>query len=75
MEKAEVITEYDARSSNELSVRIGESVEIIDKKIDSSGLWKVIFYIVQDRQHDCHAGHTIKINILWILFNCLPRLN
>ena len=59
MEKAEVITEYDARSSNELSVRIGESVEIIDKKIDSSGLWKVIFYIVQDRQHDYHAGHTI----------------
>ena len=49
MEKAEVIAEYDARSSNELSVRIGEGVEIIDKEIDSSGLWKVIIYTVQDR--------------------------
>ena len=59
MEKAEVITEYDAKSSVELSVRIGESVEIIDKEIDSSRLWKVIIYMVQDHQHDCHTGHTV----------------
>ena len=42
MEKAEAIAEYDARNSDELSVQIGESVEIIDKEFDSSGLWKVI---------------------------------
>ena len=56
MEKAEVIA---AKSSDELSVRTGESVEINNKEIDSSGLWKVNTYMVQDLQHDCHAGHII----------------
>ena len=56
---AEVITDYDAKSSDKLSVRVGETVEIIDKEIDSSGLWKVIIYMVQDRQPNCHTGHII----------------
>ena len=41
MEKAEVIANYDAINPNELTVRVGESVEIIDKEMDSNGWWKV----------------------------------
>jgi hypothetical protein len=41
MEKAEVIADYDAKSADELTVRVGETVEITDKEKDSSGWWKV----------------------------------
>ena len=41
MEKAEVIADYDAKSADELTVRVGEIVEITDKEKDSSGWWKV----------------------------------
>ena len=46
MDKAEVIADYDAKSTDELTVRIGETVEIIDKEMDSSGWWKVNNMIV-----------------------------
>ena len=47
VEKAEVITDYDAKSPDELTIRIGESVEIVNKKLDSDGWWKVrIFNMV-----------------------------
>ena len=41
VERAEVITDYDAKSSDELTVRVGETVEIADKERDSTGWWKV----------------------------------
>ena len=40
-EKAEVITNYDAKHPDGLSVRVGEIVEIVDKELDSDGWWKV----------------------------------
>ena len=40
-EMAEVITNYDAVSIDELTVRVGDIVEIIDKEKDSIGWWKV----------------------------------
>ena len=39
--KAEVIADYDAKSADELTVRVGETIEITDKEKDSSGWWKV----------------------------------
>ena len=67
MEKAEVIAEYNAKSSNELSVRIGERVEIIDKKFDSSGLWKVIIqeYMRGRVSYSVYYGcaNTLRINL------------
>lgn len=41
MEKAEVVADYDAKSADELTVQVGETVEITDKEKDSSGWWKV----------------------------------
>ena len=38
---AEVVADYDAKSADELTVRVGETVEITDKEKDSSGWWKV----------------------------------
>ena len=52
-ENAEVITDYYAKSSDELIVRIGETVEIIDKEMDSDGWWKVRIIMVQGHQCDC----------------------
>lgn len=61
-EKAEVITNYDAINPNELTVRVGENVEIIDKEMDSSGWWKVrIINMVLYRVTNmiCHAGYSL----------------
>ena len=41
IEKAEVIVDYDAENSNELTVRVGEIVEVINKNVDQDGWWKV----------------------------------
>ena len=36
-----MVADYDAKSADELTVRIGETVEIADKEKDSTGWWKV----------------------------------
>ena len=41
VEKAEVITNYDAKRPDGLTVQVGEIVEIVDKELDSDGWWKV----------------------------------
>ena len=41
VEKAKVITNYDAKHANELTIRVGELMEIVDKELDSDGWWKV----------------------------------
>ena len=41
LEKAEVITNYDAKRPDGLTVQVGEIVEIVDKELDSDGWWKV----------------------------------
>ena len=44
MEKAVIIKDYKAVSLDELTVRAGDFVEIIDKEKDSIGWWKVYKY-------------------------------
>ena len=41
VEKAKVIIDYDAKTPDQLTIQVGETVEIIDKQIDSGGWWKV----------------------------------
>ena len=36
-----MVADYDAKSADELTVRVGETIEITDKERDSSGWWKV----------------------------------
>ena len=57
-EKAEVITDYDAKNSDELTVHVGETVELIDQEKDLDGWWKVRIVMIQGCQHDClQAGY------------------
>ena len=58
VEKAEVITDYDAKNSDELTVQVGETVELIDQEKDSDGWWKVRIVMIQGCQHDCPAGRS-----------------
>ena len=67
LEKAEVITNYDAERPDGLTIRVGETVEIIDKELDPDGWWKVgiinmIWYRVTNTI--CCALH--------ILYCCCP---
>ena len=55
VENAEVIADYDAKSFDELIIRVGETVELIDKEMDSDGRWKVRIIMVL-HQHDCHIS-------------------
>ena len=41
MEKAEVITNYDSKRPDGLTVQVGEIVEIVNKELDSDEWWKV----------------------------------
>ena len=63
MEKAEVVTDYDAKSSDELTVQVGETVEIIDKEKDSDGWWKVRIIMVQG----CHIYVVPSSNLLFVV--------
>lgn len=41
IEKAKVIFEYDADNPDELTIRVGEIVEIVNKNTDNDGWWEV----------------------------------
>ena len=62
VEKAEVIINYEAKRPDGLTVRAGETVEIVNKELDSDGWWKVgiinmIWYRVTNTI--CSALHTL----------------
>ena len=63
VEKAEVIADYDAKSSDELTVRVGETVEITDKEKDSTGWWKV-------RQDSVRVTNIMQV-IIVMLYCCI----
>ena len=41
VEKAKVTFEYDADNADELTIRVGEIVEIVNKNTDNDGWWEV----------------------------------
>ena len=47
-EKAKVTFEYKAENDDELTINVGEMVEVLDKNTDQDGWWKVRVHGISD---------------------------
>ena len=64
-EKARVTFEYEADNTDELTIRVGEIVEIVNKNTDNDGWWEV-----RPLLHSKHTSVVIIPVLSWCSLSC-----